>query len=102
MGPFPGKPAPTKGAPTSIANRLTQDVEAPAVGLVTGGRHVLGVFFGAGLASVSGLLLAPRVWLHISQGLRNRLRHLESGLSKKQLFAPISLVGRLLLFSWLG
>lgn len=73
-----------------------------ALGLATDGRHVLGVFIGAGLASVCWLLLAPSVWLHISQGLRSRLRYLEPGLSRKQPFAPFLLVGLLLTFAWLG
>lgn len=64
-----------------------------ALGLATDGRHVLGVFIGAGLASVCWLLLAPRVWLHIGQGLRGRLRYLEPGMSRKQPFAPFLLVG---------
>jgi prepilin peptidase CpaA len=73
-----------------------------ALGLATDGRHVLGVFIGAGLASVCWILLAPRVWLHISQGLRSRLCYLEPGLSRKQPFAPFLLVGLVLTFAWLG
>jgi prepilin peptidase CpaA len=73
-----------------------------ALGLATDGRHVLGVFIGAGLASVCWMLLAPRVWLHISQGLRSRLCYLEPGLSRKQPFAPFLLVGLVLTFAWLG
>jgi len=72
-----------------------------ALGLATDGRHVLGVFIGAGLASVCWLLLAPRVWLHIGQGLRGRLLYLQPGMSKKQPFAPFLLVGLLLTFVWL-
>lgn len=67
-----------------------------ALGLATDGRHVLGVFIGAGLASVCWLLLAPSVWLHIGQRLRGRLRYLQPGMSKKQPFAPFLLVGLLL------
>ncbi|NUU34048.1 prepilin peptidase [Pseudomonas sp. C2B4] len=73
-----------------------------ALGLATDGRHVLGVFIGAGLASVCWLLLAPRVWLHIGQGVRSHVRYLEPGMSKKQPFAPFLLVGLLLTFAWLG
>jgi prepilin peptidase CpaA len=73
-----------------------------ALGLATDGRHVLGVFIGAGLASVCWLLLAPRVWLLIGQWLRHRLRYLQPGLSKKQPFAPFLLVGLLLTFVWFG
>ncbi|MCY1418901.1 Type IV leader peptidase family protein [compost metagenome] len=72
-----------------------------ALGLATDGRHVLGVFIGAGLASVCWLLLAPRVWLYIGQGLRDRLLYLQPGMSKKQPFAPFLLVGLLLTFAWL-
>ncbi|WP_130930878.1 A24 family peptidase [Pseudomonas sp. Sample_24] len=72
-----------------------------ALGLATDGRHVLGVFIGAGLASVVWLLLAPRVWLHFGQGLRDRLLYLKPGVSKKQPFAPFLLVGLMLTFAWL-
>lgn len=70
------------------------------LGLATDGMHLLGVFIGAGLASVLWLLLAPRVWLHMGQGLRNHLRYLEPGMSKKQPFAPFVLVGLLLTLAW--
>ncbi|KAB0484559.1 prepilin peptidase CpaA [Pseudomonas reinekei] len=72
-----------------------------ALGLATDGRHVLGVFIGAGLASVCWLALAPRVWLYMGQGLRGRLLYLQPGVSKKQPFAPFLLVGLLLTFAWL-
>lgn len=70
------------------------------LGLATDGMHLLGVFIGAGLASVLWLLLAPRVWLHMGQGLRNHLRYLGPGMSKKQPFAPFVLVGLLLTLAW--
>ncbi|MNQ65268.1 Type IV leader peptidase family protein [compost metagenome] len=72
-----------------------------ALGLATDGRHVLGVFIGAGLASVFWWLLAPRVWLLIGQGFRSHVRYLEPGMSKKQPFAPFLLVGFLLTLAWL-
>jgi prepilin peptidase CpaA len=72
-----------------------------ALGVATDGRHVLGVFIGAGLASVCWLLIAPKVWLYIGQGLRERLRYLAPGMSKKQPFAPFLLVGFLLTLAWL-
>ncbi|WP_095056260.1 prepilin peptidase [Pseudomonas sp. Irchel s3f7] len=71
-----------------------------ALGLATDGTHVLGTFIGAGLASVFWLLLAPRVWLHMSQGLRSHLLYLAPGMSKKQPFAPFVLVGLMLTFAW--
>ncbi|VVP95156.1 hypothetical protein PS918_03610 [Pseudomonas fluorescens] len=73
-----------------------------ALGLATDGRHVLGVFIGAGLASVCWLLLAPGIWLHMGQWLRKHLRYLQPGMSNKQPFAPFLLVGLLLTFAWFG
>lgn len=73
-----------------------------ALGLATDGRYVLGVFIGAGFASVLWMLLAPKVWLHMGQWLRARLRYLQPGMSNKQPFAPFVLVGWLLTLAWLG
>ncbi|MBZ9785416.1 prepilin peptidase [Pseudomonas sp. REP124] len=72
-----------------------------ALGLATDGRYVLGVLIGAGLASVLWLLLAPRVWLHTGQWLRERIRYLQPGMSNKQPFAPFLLVGFLLTLIWI-
>lgn len=72
-----------------------------ALGLATDGLFILGVFIGAGLASVVWMLLAPRVWLHMSQGLRERLRYLGPSMSKKLPFAPFVLVGTLLVLFWI-
>ncbi|EJM13706.1 Flp pilus assembly protein, protease CpaA [Pseudomonas sp. GM18] len=71
------------------------------LGLATDGTHLLGSFIGAGLASALWLLLAPRLWLHMGQRLRVRLRYLEPGMSKKQPFAPFVLVGVLLTLAWM-
>lgn len=72
-----------------------------ALGLATDGMHLLGTFIGAGLASVIWRLLAPRVWLHMSQGFRDCLRYLEPGTSNKQPFAPFVLIGFLLALAWI-
>ncbi|VVM89151.1 prepilin peptidase [Pseudomonas fluorescens] len=72
-----------------------------ALGLATDGLFILGVFIGAGLASVVWMLLAPRVWLHMSQGLRDRLRYLGPTMSKKLPFAPFVLVGTMLVLLWI-
>ncbi|UVM49802.1 prepilin peptidase [Pseudomonas sp. B21-015] len=71
------------------------------LGLATDGMHLLGGFIGAGLASAFWLLLAPRLWLYMSQRLRDRLRYLGPGPSKKQPFAPFVLVGMLLTLAWM-
>ncbi|MBV7573943.1 A24 family peptidase [Pseudomonas sp. PDM32] len=72
-----------------------------ALGLATDGMHVLGTFIGAGLASVFWLLLAPRVWLHMSQGLRTHLLYMAPEMSKRQPFAPFVLAGLMLTLAWL-
>jgi prepilin peptidase CpaA len=72
-----------------------------ALGLATDGRVLLGVFIGAGLASVLWLLLAPKVWLHMSQRVRDLLRYLGPQSSKKPPFAPFVLVGFLFALAWI-
>ncbi len=72
-----------------------------ALGLATDGLFILGVFIGAGVASLVWMLLAPRVWLHMSQGLRDRLRYLAPDKSKKLPFAPFVLIGTGLVLLWI-
>jgi len=72
-----------------------------ALGLATDGLFILGVFIGAGVASLVWMLLAPRVWLHMSQGLRQRLRYLAPDKSKKLPFAPFVLIGTGLVLLWI-
>ncbi|WP_166218291.1 prepilin peptidase [Pseudomonas atagonensis] len=72
-----------------------------ALGLATDGMFILWTFVGAGIASVLWLLLAPRVWLHMSQGLRERLRYLGPDMSKKLPFAPFVLIGTSLAWYWI-
>ena len=72
-----------------------------ALGLATNGIFVLGAFIGAGLTSVLWLLLAPKVWPHMAQGLRAHLRHLAPDKSKKLPFAPFVWVGVVLSLYWI-
>lgn len=72
-----------------------------ALGLATDGVFILGVFIGAGVASLIWVLLAPRVWLHMSQGLRDRLRYLAPEMSKKLPFAPFVLIGAGAVLVWI-
>ncbi|MBV4460504.1 prepilin peptidase [Pseudomonas sp. COR58] len=72
-----------------------------ALGLATDGLWVLAAVIGAALASVAWWLLAPRVWLHMSQGLRERLRYLGPDSSKKLPYAPFVLVGVGLAWPWI-
>ncbi|WP_095138199.1 prepilin peptidase [Pseudomonas sp. Irchel s3a10] len=72
-----------------------------AMGLATNGLFILCAFIGAGIASLLWLLIAPRVWLHMSQRLREHLRYLEPGTSKKLPFAPFVLLGVLASIHWI-
>jgi len=72
-----------------------------ALGLATDGTLLLGIFIGAGVASIVWMLLAPRVWLHMSQGLRRRLRYMRPSMSKKLPFAPFVLIGFVLVLPWI-
>jgi prepilin peptidase CpaA len=72
-----------------------------ALALATDGAHLLGTFIGGGLASVLWQLLAPKVWLYMSQGLRGYLRHLAPGTSNKRPFAPFVWVGFILALVWI-
>ncbi|SDS24901.1 prepilin peptidase [Pseudomonas granadensis] len=72
-----------------------------ALGLATDGLFLLGVFIGAGIASVIWILLAPRLWLHMSQGVRDRLVNLRPNKSKKLPFAPFVLFGALPVLYWI-
>ncbi|UQS12590.1 prepilin peptidase [Pseudomonas sp. HS6] len=72
-----------------------------ALGLATDGTLLLGVFIGAGAASVIWIFLAPRVWQYMSQGLRDRVRYMAPSMSKKLPFAPFVLVGFLLTLPWI-
>ena len=71
-----------------------------ALGLATNGTYLLGSFIGAGLAMIFWVLLAPRVWLYMSQGLRNQLLYMSPEMSSKLPFAPFVLAGFVLTFAW--
>ncbi|WP_178114549.1 MULTISPECIES: prepilin peptidase [unclassified Pseudomonas] len=70
-----------------------------ALGLGSNSTYLLWSLIGAGVANVLWLILAPRLWPHMSQGLRERLGYLVPEPSKKLPFAPFLLVG--FSFTWL-
>lgn len=72
-----------------------------ALGLATDGLFILEVFIGAGIVSVIWLLLAPRLWLYMSQRVRDRLKNLRPDTSKKLPFAPFLLVGAIPVLYWI-
>ena len=72
-----------------------------ALALATNSQYLLGTFVGAGLASVAWLLVAPRMWPLMNQGVRNALCHLEPQASNKQPFAPFLFVGFVLAWAWI-
>jgi prepilin peptidase CpaA len=72
-----------------------------ALGLATNSFYVLGTFIGAGLASAAWLLLAPRLWPLMNQGLRNTLQYLDPARPTKQPFVPFLLIGFCLAWLWI-
>ncbi|MEN5312857.1 prepilin peptidase [Pseudomonas koreensis] len=72
-----------------------------ALALATDGAHLLGAFIGAALSSAIWLLLVPKLWLHMSQRLREHLRYMQPGKSKKLPFAPFVLIGTMLTLLWI-
>nr|WP_315446389.1 prepilin peptidase [uncultured Pseudomonas sp.] len=72
-----------------------------ALALATDGTLLLGAFIGAALSSALWILLVPKLWLHMSQGLRERLQYLGPDKSKKLPFAPFVLIGTVLTLLWI-
>jgi prepilin peptidase CpaA len=72
-----------------------------ALGLATDGHHLLGAFIGAALVSALWIVVVPKLWLHMSQRLRECLRYLAPGKSKKLPFAPFVLMGTILTLIWI-
>ncbi|RON62218.1 prepilin peptidase [Pseudomonas fluorescens] len=72
-----------------------------ALALATNGTVLLGVFIGAALSSALWLLLAPKLWLHMRQRLREHLGYLQPYKSKKLPFAPFVLIGTILTLYWI-
>jgi prepilin peptidase CpaA len=71
------------------------------IGLASDPVHLLGSFIGAGVLGALWLLLAPKVWPYMPQGLRKRIPQLAPELSKKPPFAPFVLIGFLLTMAWI-
>ncbi|KAE9640297.1 prepilin peptidase [Pseudomonas sp. PB106] len=72
-----------------------------ALALATDGIHLLGAFIGAALVSALWIVTVPKLWLHMSQRLREYLRYLAPEMSKKLPFAPFVLMGTILTLIWI-
>jgi prepilin peptidase CpaA len=72
-----------------------------ALALATDGTILLGAFAGAALSSALWLLLVPKLWLHMSQRLREYLRYFGPDASKKLPFAPFVLIGTGVTLYWI-
>ncbi|WP_347903818.1 prepilin peptidase [Pseudomonas purpurea] len=71
------------------------------IGLASDTLTVLGCFVGAGVASLVWLVIGPKLWPSMSQGLRHRLRYLAPELSKNTPFAPFVWIGLLASLLWI-
>ncbi|KAF1031787.1 MAG: hypothetical protein GAK37_00690 [Pseudomonas sp.] len=72
-----------------------------ALALATNHFYLLGTFIGAGLACVAWLLLAPKLWPLMNQGVRHTLQHLQPEGVAKPPFVPFLLAGFLLAWFWI-
>ena len=72
-----------------------------ALALASNAEYLLGSFIGAAVASMLWLLLAPKLWTFMGQGLKNRLVYLAPQMSKKLPFAPFLLVGFAATWFWI-
>jgi prepilin peptidase CpaA len=72
-----------------------------ALGLATDQLHLLGTLIGAGATSLLWMLIAPRIWPFMGQGLKQSLRHLDPQQSKNCAFAPFILLGMLSTALWI-
>ncbi|WP_439863317.1 prepilin peptidase [Pseudomonas antarctica] len=73
-----------------------------ALALASNADYLLGAFIGAAVVNLLWLLVMPKLWPPMSQGLKNALGHLAPGPSKKLPFAPFLLVGFALAWFWIG
>ncbi|OZO05382.1 prepilin peptidase [Pseudomonas sp. IB20] len=72
-----------------------------ALALASDAEYLLGSFVGAAIANVLWLIIAPKLWPHMNQGLREHMVYLAPGESKKMPFAPFLLVGFALAWRWI-
>jgi len=72
-----------------------------ALALATDSHYLMGTFVGAGVATGAWLLLAPKLWPLMNQGVRNALHYLQPQVSNKQPFAPFLFVGFCLTWVWI-
>ena len=72
-----------------------------AFALATSADYLLGAFVAAAVANLIWLVLAPKLWPLMRQGLKNHLGYLAPGPSKKLPFAPFLLVGFAVSWFWI-
>ncbi|WP_395609323.1 prepilin peptidase [Pseudomonas sp. B22129] len=72
-----------------------------AFALVSNSQYLLGAFIGAAAANLLWILLAPKLWPLMSQGLKSAMGFLAPAPSKKLPFAPFLLVGFAVVWFWI-
>ncbi len=72
-----------------------------ALALVSNAEYLLWSFVGAAVANLLWLIIAPTLWPHMNQYLKNHMGYLAPGASKKQPFAPFLLVGFAVAWFWI-
>lgn len=72
-----------------------------AFALASSADYLLGSFVGAAIANLLWLLVAPKLWPLMSQGLKNHMGYLAPDPSKKLPFAPFLCVGFAVCWFWI-
>ncbi|WP_446433806.1 prepilin peptidase [Pseudomonas sp. 1152_12] len=72
-----------------------------ALALASDAEYLLYSFIGAATANLLWLVMVPKLWLHMNQGLKRHMGYLAPNLSKKMPFAPFLLVGFTFAWVWI-
>lgn len=72
-----------------------------ALALASNAEYLLGSFVGAAIANLLWVIIAPKLWPHMNQGLKKHLGYLAPEASKKLPFAPFLLVGFAIFRFWI-
>ncbi len=72
-----------------------------AFALASNANYLLGSFVGAAIANLLWLLVVPRLWPLMSQGLKHHMGYLAPDPSRKLPFAPFLLLGFAVFWFWI-
>lgn len=72
-----------------------------ALALASDAEYLLWSFVGAAAANLLWVVMAPKLWLYMNQGVKRHMGYLAPSVSEKMPFAPFLLVGFTLAWLWI-